>query len=465
MTTNSVEQRRELGRSKRPQAPRSSHRTWEPGPDRADPVVLLEEQNRSRLPWLVPIRHARMQVSPFTFFRGSARVMASDLADTPRSGLDVQLGGDAHLSNFGAYASPERQLVFDQNDFDETLRGPWEWDLKRLATSFVVAGQFHGFSEKQCRRTAAEVVRSYREGIAHFAAMGYLELWYDYVDVDDVRSGAGVSSKDFDERLTRFTRRAEKRTSQQALKKYAERIDGRWRIRSDPPVLFPLADLPGDMPAGWTREELPDAAAAALEAYKGTLDDARRALVDRYDLVEVGLKVVGVGSVGTRCLLLLLMGRDDGDPLFLQAKEATASVLEEFLGPSRYPNHGQRVVEGQRLVQAQSDIFLGWTVGAPEGRHFYIRQLRDWKGSVEVEAEGVTPAQLRFYAGLCGLTLARGHARTGDAEAIAGYAGKGDSLDRAVAEFAQAYAATNLDDHDRFRQAISDGRLECAETA
>lgn len=464
MTTSSVEQRRELGRSRRAETPRSSHGIWEPGPDRADPVALIAQQNRDRLEWLVPIRHARMRVSPFTFFRGAARVMASDLARTPRSGLEVQLGGDAHLSNFGAYASPERQLVFDQNDFDETLPGPWEWDLKRLATSFVIAGQFHGFSAKQTRRLAAEVSLSYRRGITHFARMGHLELWYDYVDVDDVRSGAGIDTEEFDRRLTRFTRKAEKRTSQQALEKYAERVGGTWRIRHDPPVLFSLSDLPGDMPPGWTAQELPLAAAAALEAYKGTLDDARHALVDRYDLVEVGVKVVGVGSVGTRCLLLLLMGRDDGDPLFLQAKEATSSVLEEFLAPSRYSNHGQRVVEGQRLVQAQSDIFLGWTVGAPEGRHFYVRQLRDWKGSVDVEGEGVTPDQLRFYADLCGLTLARGHARTGDAEAIAGYVGKGDSLDRAMAEFALAYAETNLEDHQRFCQAISDGDLDCART-
>ena len=465
MTTMSVQQRRELGRSKRAATPRSAHATWEPGPDRADPVALIEEQNASRLEWLVPIRHARMSVSPFTFFRGAARVMASDLAGTPSTGLEVQLGGDAHLSNFGAYASPERQLVFDQNDFDETLPGPWEWDLKRLATSFVIAGQFHGFSKKHCGNLAAEVTRSYRRGIAHFAAMGYVQLWYDYVDTDDIRSGAGISSKELDKRLTRFTRRAEKRTSAQALGKYAERVDGRWRIRHEPPLLFSLSDLPGGMPAGWTRDELPGAAAAALEAYKGTLDDNRHALLDHYDLVEVGLKVVGVGSVGTRCLLLLLLGRDDGDPLFLQAKEATNSVLEEFLAPSRYDNHGQRVVEGQRLVQAQSDIFLGWTVGAPEGRHFYVRQLRDWKGSVDVEAPDTTPEQLGFYAGLCGLTLARGHARTGDAEAIAGYVGKGESLDRAIAEFAHAYAATNLEDHQRFCAAIDHGALPCGETA
>jgi uncharacterized protein (DUF2252 family) len=457
MTQMSVEERREAGRALRKSVPRSTNADWTPAPDRPDPVALLEDQNTTRLPFLVPVRHARMQVSPFTFYRGAARIMASDLATTASSGLHVQLGGDAHLSNFGAYASPERRLVFDQNDFDETLPGPWEWDLKRLATSFVVAGQFHGFTAADTRRGATEVVRSYREATGRFAEMGYAPLWYDYVDVDDIRGASGMPAEELDKRLNRFSKRATRKTSQQALEKLAEVVDGEWRIRNEPPVLFPLEGLPDA-----EVDVLRGVAENAFADYKETLDDRRHALLDRYSLVDIGVKVVGVGSVGTRCLLLLLKGRDDNDPLFLQAKEAGRSVLEDHLTPSRYDNHGQRVVEGQRLVQAQSDIFLGWTVGQLEGRHFYVRQLRDWKGSVEVEAEGVTPEQMGFYASLCGMTLARGHARTGDAEAIRAYAGKGDTLDHAIATFAATYAGLNLEDYGRFRQAIADGRLECA---
>lgn len=455
----SVADRTELGRSARATTPRTSHADWVPAADRPDPVTLLEGQNESRVPWLVPIRHARMQVSPFTFYRGAARIMAADLAATPVSGLVAQLGGDAHLSNFGAYASPERRLVFDQNDFDETLPGPWEWDLLRLTTSFVVAGQFHGHAPDAVRDVAADVVRAYREAMGRFADQGYLSLWYDYVDVDDIGEGSGLSAKELNKRLERFRRKATRKTSQQALEKLAEVVDGRWRIRHEPPVLFPLTDLPGN--------DDPDMVRAAVEhslsSYKSTIDDSRHALLDRYELVDVGVKVVGVGSVGTRCLIALLRGRDEHDPLFLQIKEAGPSVLEEHLAPSRYDHHGQRVVEGQRTVQATSDIFLGWTTGELAGIHYYVRQLRDWKGSVEVEADGVTPEQMGFYAGLCGMTLARGHARSGDAVAIRAYAGGGRSLDRSMATFAERYAAQNLEDYTRFRDAISDGRLECGE--
>jgi uncharacterized protein (DUF2252 family) len=462
-TEMTVEERAQWGRSLRKVAPRTAHAEWAPAGDRADPVALLEQQNETRLAALVPIRHARMQVSPFTFYRGAARVMAADLARTPISGLTVQLGGDAHLSNFGAYASPERQLVFDQNDFDETLPGPWEWDLKRLATSFVVAGQFHGFDEAACRAVATEAVSAYRGAMSRFAAMGHLPLWYDYVGTDDVTTTAGIPPAELRRRLDRFAKRATRRTSQHALAKLADRVDGGWRIRSEPPVLFRLGHE--DLPPEFHGDEAFESARLALEDYKDTLDDARHDLLDRYRLVDVGVKVVGVGSVGTRCLILLLLGRDEDDPIFLQAKEATASVLEDHLAPSRYDNHGQRVVEGQRLVQAQSDIFLGWTTGPIEGRHYYVRQLRDWKGSVEVEAEGTTVEQLTFYADLCGLTLARGHARSGDAEAIRAYAGKGTRLDEAIAQFALAYARQNLEDYERFRQAIAEGRLPCAEIA
>lgn len=459
MPYRSADERIELGRSLRATTPRTSHADWTPAVDRPDPVALLEEQNESRVPWLVPIRHARMQVSPFTFYRGAARIMASDLSSTPVSGLDAQLGGDAHLSNFGAYASPERRLVFDQNDFDETLPGPWEWDLLRLTTSFVVAGQFHDHPPAAVREVAAAVVRSYRESMGRFADQGYLSLWYDYVDVDDIGDQSGLSAKELNKRLERFRKKATRKTSQHALEKLAEVVDGTWRIRREPPVLFPLSELPGnDDP-----EMLRAAVDEGLESYKSTIDDSRHALLDRYELVDVGAKVVGVGSVGTRCLIALLRGRDDDDPLFLQLKEAGPSVLEEHLAPSRYDHHGRRVVEGQRTVQATSDIFLGWTTGELAGVNYYVRQLRDWKGSVEVEAEGVTPEQLGFYAGLCAMTLARGHARSGDAVAIRAYVGGGRSLDRSMATFAERYAAQNLEDFTRFRDAISEGRLECAE--
>jgi uncharacterized protein (DUF2252 family) len=459
MPNPTVDERIELGRSLRRAKPRSANADWTPSADRRDPVTLLEEQNATRVPWLVPIRHARMSVSPFTFYRGAARIMAADLAGTPVSGLEVQLGGDAHLSNFGAYASPERRLVFDQNDFDETLPGPWEWDLKRLATSFVVAGQFHGHPVDATRAVAAEVVRAYRTSMGQFGDQGYLSLWYDYVDVDDIGTNSGLSAKELNKRLDRFRKKATRKTSQQALEKLAEFVDGHWRIRHEPPVLFPLGHLPGNEDEDLVRAAVDH----SLETYKETLDDSRRALLDRYELADVGVKVVGVGSVGTRCLVALLIGRDDQDPLFLQIKEAGPSVLAEYLSPSRYEHQGRRVVEGQRLVQATSDIFLGWTTGELAGINYYLRQLRDWKGSVEVEADGVTPEQLGFYAGLCGMTLARGHARSGDAVAIRAYAGKGSTLDGAIVSFAEAYAAQNLEDFHRFEAAIADGRLECAE--
>lgn len=453
-----VAERAEFGREARKEVPRSSHAVWSPSEGRRDPVTLLEEQNETRLPFLVPLRHARMRVSPFTFYRGTARIMAADLTPTPVSGLTAQLGGDAHLSNFGAYASPERQLVFDANDFDETLRGPWEWDLKRLAASFTVAGQHLGFSRKACRKATAHAVRSYREAMAEFAAMGVLDLWYDHLSVADIQAAGGMDPTEFASRLDRFQRRAQKKNSLQALRKLAVEVDGRYQIRSDPPVLFPLRDLPAE----YEPAALEALVLSALEDYKGTLSDERRWLLDQYTPVDIGIKVVGVGSVGTRCSIILLQGRDEQDPLFLQAKEAEASVLEEHLGPSPYENSGRRVVEGQRMSQAQSDIFLGWTEGM-EGRQFYVRQLRDWKGSVEVE-DG-TPRQMRFYARLCGRTLARGHARSGDPIAIAAYVGKGTVLDDALADFSEAYAAQNMEDYQRFQAAIESGRLEASDLA
>jgi uncharacterized protein (DUF2252 family) len=419
-------------------------------------VTLLEEQNATRVPWLVPVRHARMRVSPFTFYRGTARIMAADLAPTPTSGLQVQLGGDAHLSNFGAYASPERELVFDANDFDETLPGPWEWDVKRLAASFTVAGQHLGLDRPAIRKATATVARAYRKAMAEYAPMGYLDVWYDEFTVEDLQAANHISAAEMAERVKRFSSKARKRTNLQALAKLTEMVDGRYRIRSQPPLLVPLRDLPDEAsPAA-----LEEVVRVGFEQYKATLPGNRRVLLDRFTPIDMALKVVGVGSVGTRCFVMLLEGRDHEDPLFLQVKEAGPSVLEEHLGASVYPNSGQRVVEGQQLVQAQSDIFLGWTEGR-DSRQFYVRQLRDWKGSVETE--GATPSQFDFYARLCGRTLARGHARSGDAASIAGYLGKGDVFDRAITDFSEAYAEQNLRDFTAFVAAIDDGRLECAE--
>ncbi len=451
-----VADRAERGRQRRRQVPRSSHGEWAPAEGRADPVELLDEQNTDRLPWLVPLRHLRMSASPFTFYRGAARLMARDLAGTPDAGLTVQLGGDAHLSNFGAYASPERQLVFDANDFDETLPGPWEWDLKRLATSFTVAAQHLGFGRKTTRNVTAQSVSAYRAAMARFAEMGVVELWRQYVSTEDVRASGGWDPDELERRLATFQERAQRKTSLQARNRFAERVDGRWRIRSEPPVLQPFSELPSEFDVDVLMQGVHD----SLESYRSTLQDDRQRLFSLHRLVDVGIKVVGVGSVGTRCFIALFEGRDENDPLMLQIKEAGRSELSDHLGESVYPNQGQRVVEGQRLTQAQSDTFLGWTRGVA-GRDFYVRQLRDWKGSVEIE--GSSPDQLGFYARLCGMTLARGHARSGDAVAIAAYLGKSERMDAAVVKFAESYARQNLADYRAFCEAIATGRLECAE--
>ena len=448
------EDRRALGRSRRKDVPRSSHGDWSPAPDRPDPVALLEEQNEARLAHLVPVRRGRMVATAFTFYRGAARIMASDLADTPDAGLRVQACGDAHLSNFGAYASPERQLFFDVNDFDETLPGPWEWDLKRLAASFTIAAQHVGFSRSAQRSITARAVSSYREAMAEMAELRQLDLWYDHLNVDELGEVPGMlGGKQARKRLRGFSAKARSKDSLQALRKLAVDDGGRWRIRSDPPVLIPLEDLPDERSAAQLRQEVE----LVLDRYRTTLPDHRAHLLSTFRPIDVALKVVGVGSVGTRCLIVLLEGRDRQDPLFLQLKEADRSVLEEHLPKSRYRNHGRRVVEGQRLVQAASDVFLGWTRSST-GTDFYVRQLRDWKGSVDVDA--YDEDGLRRYARVCGWTLARGHARSGDPIAIAGYVGTGDVLDRALVAFAESYAEQNRADHAAFAQAIADGRLE-----
>lgn len=415
-------------------------------------MALLEEQNATRVPWLVPIRHGRMAASPFTFYRGAARLMATDLAPTRTSGITVQLGGDAHLSNFGAYASPERRLVFDANDFDETLPGPWEWDLKRLATSVWIAAAHRGFDQKEQQAVTGRTVQAYRQGMHRFAGLRTLDLWYEDVDVDRLSGHELWSDEATRRRLARFDRKARSRDSLQALRRLTVEVDGRFRIRSDPPVLLPLAEIPERDP-----DRLWELALGVFDRYRGSLPDHRRVVLDRFSPVDVGVKVVGVGSVGTHCFVMLLEGRDRDDPLFLQIKEATASVLEEHLGPSTYDHAGRRVVEGQRLIQAASDIFLGWTA-SDEGRTYHVRQLRDWKGSVDVGS--ASPEVLHRYASLCGWTLARGHARTGDPIAIAAYLGTSCRMDRAVTAFAETYAAQNARDHAAFLAAVADGRLE-----
>lgn len=421
---------------------------------------MLSAQNELRVPWLVPVRHVRMSASPFTFYRGTAGIMAGDLARTPVSGLDVQLIGDAHLLNFGAYASPERRLVFDANDFDETRRGPWEWDVKRLAVSFLLAGRHLGFPDDTTRSMTARAVSSYRSTMRAFGRMGFMELWYEHTPISDVNQLAqdGVNRRLLTRRLKDFERRARSRNSLHALRKLTVDVEGRRRIRSARPVLVPVREVLSE----YHPDELEEAVRSTYAAYLQTLRDDRRLLLERYELVDVAVKVVGVGSVGTRCFVLLLEGRDSRDPLFLQAKESTNSVLEPHLGPSRYTHQGRRVVEGQRQIQAQSDICLGWATGA-EGRDYYIRQLRDWKRSFDIET--ASPTALDFYARLCGEIMARGHARSGDPVAIAGYMGADSTFDDAIVEFSARYADQTVEDYRRFRTAIADGTLPTAEEA
>ena len=426
--------------------PRSSHGEWSPAADRADPVALLEEQNRARLEWLVPERRSRMLASPFTFYRGAARIMAADLAATSRTGLPVQACGDAHLANFGVFASPERQLVFDLNDFDETLPSPWEWDVKRLATSFTIAGRHAELEPGECRALAQEVVRVYRQTMADLATKRTLDLWYTLLGYKDILAAARADNRE--RKTEKMIEKAETRDSVTALDRYAEKAASGYRLRSEPPDLVPLRELK----SGESQRELEGLVQGSFERYKHSLPDHSRRLLDRFTPVEAALKVVGVGSVGTRCFILMLKGRSFEDPLFLQKKEASRSALEGFVEPSRYENHGQRVVEGQQLMQTVSDIFLGWTRG-PDGVDYYWRQLRDWKGSADLEAADLN--DLDVLAHLCGWTLARAHARSGDAKAMAAYVGSSPGFDHAIADFAERYADQNERDYDQFKQAAS----------
>jgi uncharacterized protein (DUF2252 family) len=466
----SVDERRAQGKEARNRTPASSHAGWAPGTDRADPVALLEEQNLTREPDLVPVRHGRMLVSPFTFYRGAAKVMAADLADTPTAGLHVQLCGDAHLSNFGMFASPERRLLFDANDFDETLPGPFEYDVKRMAASFTIAARNNGFAKADTRAATLASVTAYREAMAGFAQMGTMDVWYAHLDEDEllaaVRNAAKASNKKEAKAAKRARKTAQKnvqkahtRDSLQALSKLGEVVDGRYRIVSQPPIVVPARDLQATY--GLSPDQTQHVIGEQFRSYRATLQHDRRDLLERFEVVDVARKVVGVGSVGTRAFIVLLQGRDQHDPLFLQVKEATASVLEDHLPKSRYRQHGERVVYGQRMMQAASDIYLGWTKGADVNRHFYWRQLRDMKGSAEVEL--MTPLGLSFYARTCGWTLARAHARSGDPIAIAEYLGASDQFDRSITDFSQRYAEQNEQDYQAFTAAIRSGQLQALE--
>ena len=453
----SVEERVARGKAARSAVPRSSHARFEPAADRPDPVELLEQQAATRVAELVPIRYGRMRAAPFAFYRGAALIMASDLARSPVSGITAQLCGDAHLSNFGVFASPERRLVFDLNDFDETIPGPWEWDVKRLATSMAIAGRDNGFPAEQRTLIVSETVGGYRQAMREFAAMRNLDVFYAHLDADALIAGLGNQLTDhMRKRADKALAKAHTSDSMKALSRLTAVVDGQRRIVSNPPLIESIDDLLPSEEAENFRESMHD----LLRGYRSTLTRDRREALEGFRLVDCARKVVGVGSVGTRAYIALLLGRDDQDALFLQFKEAQASVLARFAGKSRYVNQGERVVSGQRLMQASSDIFLGWErVTGFDGvqRDFYVRQLKDWKGSFD-PAKAVAEG-LALYGRTCGWTLARAHARSGDRIAIAAYLGGGDRFDRALAEFAEAYADQNERDYSAFVEAAETGRI------
>jgi uncharacterized protein (DUF2252 family) len=465
----SVEERTALGRAAREKTAPSSHSGWVPARRRPDPVGLLAEQDETREPDLVPVRHGRMMVSPFTFYRGAAKIMAVDLKDTPTAGLDVQLCGDAHLSNFGAYASPERTLLIDVNDFDETLPAPFEYDVKRMAASFTVAARNNGFAKADARAATLASVRAYREAMAQFADMGTLDAWYAHLSEADLlramkqashgqnKAGKTAAGK-ADKAVAKGARKAHTRDSLQALSKLGEIVDGHYRIVSQPPIVVPLRDLATRH--GRSVDDIKSEIHEQFRGYRETLRPDQHQLLERFEIVDMARKVVGVGSVGLEAYILLLQGRDQQDPLFLQVKEATKSVLEGHL-PNSVFEPGERVVQGQRMMQAASDIFLGWTKRADVNRYRYWRQLRDMKASFVVET--MTPPALSAYARVCGWTLARTHARSGDPIAIASYLGTKDRFDRSITEFSERYADQNSDDYDAFTDAVRSGRLSAVE--
>jgi hypothetical protein len=437
------EERLQIGKSQRRALPRSAHGHWQPAADRRDPVTVLEESNHDRLPELIPIRYGRMLRSPFAFMRGSAALMASDLASTPTTGVEVQACGDCHLLNFGLFATPERNLVFDINDFDETHPAPWEWDLKRLATSFVIAGRDRGFSQEDCEAVARESVRSYRLHLREYSQMSPLEIWYNRIDMEKLIALAP------DAKARRYRKalaeKARHRIIDNIFPKIVTSIGGRHRFVEQPPLLYRPAI-----------SELSTLVQQGLDDYQRSLSDELQSLFDRYRFEDAVVKVVGIGSVGTRCFIALFFSEED-HPLILQFKEARPSVLEPYTKTSRYANHGQRVVMGQRLTQSSSDIFLGW-LHSRTGHDFYVRQLRDMKMSMPIE--GLSVVQLHRYAAICGWTLARSHAKSGDGATISGYLGKGDAMDRAIGRFAMAYADQTEQDYAALVEAVQQGRLE-----
>ena len=452
-----VEERVARGKAARQEVPRSSHAGFTPGAHRADPVALLEQQAVTRVAELVPIRYGRMLVSAFTFYRGAALIMAADLAGTPRSGITTQVCGDAHLMNFGAFASPERRLEFGINDFDESCPGPWEWDVKRLAASFAIAGRDRGFSTKERAKVLLALLGEYRAGMHRFAALSNLDVWYAHIDVEavvkELQAGVGATAR---KRAEANIAKARTRDSLHAFDKLTRVVDGQRRFISDPPLIEPVDELY----AGMERDQIDDFVRTVIRSYRRTLPSDRRHLLEEFHVADMARKVVGVGSVGTRAWVVLMLGRDDTDPLFLQAKEAEASVLEEFVGRSDQMSHGERVVHGQHLMQASSDIFLGWDhIQGLDGveRDFYVRQLRDWKGAALVEI--MPPTTMAFYARVCAGALVRAHARSGDRIAIASYLGSSDTFDRALLEFSEAYADQNERDYDALVRAEKDGRI------
>jgi uncharacterized protein (DUF2252 family) len=454
------EERAVRGKAARAEVPLESHAEFGPAPDRPDPIALLEEQGASRVPNLVPVRYGRMMASPFSYYRGAALPMAADLATTPVTGLAVQACGDAHLSNFGVFGSAERRLVFDVNDFDETTPGPWEWDVKRLAASLEVAARDNGFPGKKRRAIVAAAVASYRDAMRGFADMTNLEVWYAHADLDQLRQQAGGQLKGRQRKaIDKGLVKARTRDSMQEVGKLTHLVDGKPRIIADPPLIVPADQL---IPDEIDRKRFEGLISDLVAGYRRTMETDRRYLLEQYEFCDMAHKVVGVGSVGTRCWIVLMLGRDTGDPLFLQVKEAQDSVLCRYVGSSKYSNQGQRVVAGQRLMQASSDIFLGWqrvAIGAENNGHrdFYVRQLRDWKFSLDYEA--MVPRGMRLYGQLCGWTLARAHARSGDRIAIASYLGASDTFDQAITKFAGAYADQNEKDHEALLAAVASGRI------
>ena len=454
-------ERAALGKAARAKTPRALHAALEL-PSERDPLASLQEQDAARVPELVPIKYGRMLVSPFTFYRGAAKIMAEDLGANTRSGLNAQLCGDAHLSNFGGFASPDRALVFDLNDFDETLRGPFEWDVKRLAASFEIAGRDRDFTDVQRRDAVLTAVQSYRKAMREFASMSNLDVWYARLTGEEIiaklrQAKAKKQEKAVEEGLAK----ARTKDSMKAFNKLTTVVDGEVRIVSDPPLIVPISELAEAPRIDAISEELH----GLFRIYRRSLQGDRRVLAESFRIVDLARKVVGVGSVGTRAWIMLTLGRDDDDPLFLQVKEAQTSVLEPIVGKSKFRNHGQRVVEGQRMMQAASDIFLGW-IRNPQGldgvaRDFYIRQLWDWKTSVDIET--ILPLGLQLYAQMCGWTIARAHARSGDRIAIAAYLGKNDAFDLAIADFAAAYADLNERDYHAVVQGVRDGRITAEE--